>query len=83
MEKKETQLRNRPTVDCTLEPIQHPGPNTVYMEDRSTFESEPAGKTKQIGTFYTLIFHTPMDKLRPQLEYVELQNAKTRVIYHS
>ena len=32
-------------------------------------ESESAGNTNQIETFYTLILQTPMDEKQPQLEY--------------
>ena len=45
---------------------------TQCREGHSTIEPEPAGKTYQIGTFYTLIVQTHTNELRPQLWYVEL-----------
>ena len=56
-----------------LHPWNHPAfrCQTQYGECDSTFEPEPAGKTKQIGTFNTFILQTPMEELRPQLKLVE------------
>ena len=49
---------------------------TKCREGHSTIQSEPAGKTLQIGTIYTLILQTSMDELRPQLSM--LNTIKSR-----